>query len=288
VPLAAVADLIFAPSYKRIDRRDRSRSAQVSAQLKEGVDRAALTRIFYAEFVPEWSQRHPGAKLVGRGDAAAQGEFVSQFLLLNTVMLFAMYVLLAIPLGSYWQPLLIMGAIPFGYMGAAFGHFLFGIEFALFSFFGVAAAAGVVVNDNIVLLDRINRLRAQGESAVDALIHSGVGRFRPIFLTSVTTFAGLFPIMFERSVDAEFLKPTVIALTMGVVFALFVTLFFVPAMYCVGLDVARFYRWAWTGERQSSIGTEIRAERLSRKARGGPENRWDGAERGRLSRAARN
>ncbi len=253
VPLAAVADLSFAPSYKRINRRDRERSAQVTAELREGVDRAAVNQIFFREFIPEWQRRHPGVSLQQRGDAEAQGEFLGEFFALSALALLAMYVLLAIPLGSYWQPLLIMAAIPFGYMGAAFGHFMWGMDFALFSFFGVAAAAGVVVNDNIVLLDSVNTLRAKGAGAVEALVKSGVGRFRPIFLTSVTTFAGLFPIMWEQSVNAEFLKPTVIALTMGVVFALFVTLFFVPAMYCIGADIARFYRWAWTGETQQRL-----------------------------------
>lgn len=260
VPLAAVADLSFQPSYKRINRRDRARTAQVTAQLREGVDRAALNQAFFREFVPEWKRRHPEASMSQRGDAEAQAEFVGNFLILNAIMLVGMYILLAIPLNSYWQPALIMAAIPFGYMGAAFGHFLWGMEFALFSFFGVAAAAGVVVNDNIVLLDAVNRLRAQGAGAVEALLRSGVNRFRPIFLTSITTFAGLFPIMYENSIDANFLKPTVIALTMGVFFALFVTLFFVPAMYCIGADVARFYRWAWTGERQGNVTAELNEE----------------------------
>ncbi|MEQ1931511.1 MAG: efflux RND transporter permease subunit, partial [Parvularculaceae bacterium] len=221
------------------------------------VDRAAINQMFFRDFVPEWKRRHPEASMSQRGDAEEQADFVGRFLMLNAIMLVGMYVLLAIPLNSYWQPMLIMAAIPFGYMGAAFGHLIFGMEFALFSFFGVAAAAGVVVNDNIVLLDSVNRLRAQGAGAVEALLKSGVGRFRPIFLTSVTTFAGLFPIMFSNSIDANFLKPTVIALTMGVVFALFVTLFFVPAMYCIGADIARFYRWAWTGERQQRLDLEL-------------------------------
>ncbi|MHA7873222.1 MAG: efflux RND transporter permease subunit, partial [Hyphococcus sp.] len=142
----------------------------------------------------------------------------------------------------------------FGFMGAAFGHFLFGLDFALFSFFGVGAAAGVVVNDNLVLIDYVNRLRAQGEGAFGALVRAGVGRFRPILLTSVTTFIGLLPIMFERSTDAQFLMPTVVALAWGVFFAMFVTLLFVPAMYAVGADIARFYRWAWTGDKQPRVG----------------------------------
>jgi multidrug efflux pump subunit AcrB len=131
---------------------------------------------------------------------------------------------------------------------------IFGLDFALFSFFGIGAAAGVVVNDNLVLIDYVNRLRAQGAGAAEALLRSGVERFRPILLTSLTTFFGLLPIMFSRSTDAQFLMPTVVALAWGTFFALFVTLFFVPALYVIGVDIARFYRWAWTGEKQAAFG----------------------------------
>lgn len=255
VPLSAVADAEFAPSFKRIERRDRTRSARVTAELREDVDRAAIMKIFNQEFVPEWKLRHPEVSLAARGDAEAQAEFMAEFLSLYAVAFFAMYMLLAIAFNSYWQPVLVMCAIPFGFMGAAFGHLIFGLDFALFSFFGIGAAAGVVVNDNLVLIDRVNRLRDAGEGAFGALVKAGVGRFRPILLTSVTTFVGLLPIMFERSTDAQFLMPTVVALAWGVFFAMFVTLLFVPAMYAVGADIARFYRWAWTGVKQPQVGT---------------------------------
>ncbi len=257
VPLAAIADASFAPSYKRIDRRDRKRAAIVTAELRPEVDRAALTKIYREEFVPEWRRRHPSASLAQRGDAEEQADFIGEFLSLYAVALFVMYMLLAIAFSSYWQPALIMTAIPFGYMGAAFGHALFGMDFALFSFFGVGAAAGVVINDNLVLIDYVNRLRKEGAGAFEALVRAGVGRFRPIMLTSFTTFIGLLPIMFERSTDAQFLKPTIVSLAFGVFFATFVTLIFVPAMYAVGADIARFYRWAWTGREQPRFGEGV-------------------------------
>ncbi len=254
VPLTAVADANFAPSFKRIDRRDRQRSARVTAELREGADREAVMKIYRDEFAPEFQQRHPGVSLVERGDAEEQEEFIGEWAVLQIFAFFAMYVLLAIAFGSYFQPLLVMSAIPFGFMGAAFGHFLFGLDFALFSFFGIAAAAGVVVNDNLVLIDYVNRLRDEGEGAISALVKAGVGRFRPILLTSLTTFVGLLPIMFERSTSAQFLMPTVVSLAFGVFFATFVTLLFVPAMYAVGADISRFYRWAWTGQKQPPVG----------------------------------
>jgi len=260
VPLTAIADAKFAPSYKRIDRRDRRRSAQITAEIPDGADRAAILKVFNEEFIPEWRERHPGASLAARGDAEAQAEFMADIGSLYIVAIIAMYMLIAIAFGSYWQPLLIMSAIPFGFMGAMFGHFLLGLDFALFSFFGVGAAAGVVINDNLVLIDYVNRLRSQGMGAIAALTKASVDRFRPILLTSITTFFGLMPIMFERSTDAQFLMPTVVALAWGVFFALFVTVFFVPSMYAVGADIARFYRWAWTGVKQPPVGAGKSAE----------------------------
>ena len=260
VPLTAIADANFAPSFKRIDRRDRQRSSRVTAELSDGADRAAIMEKYNEEFVPVWKARHPEASLVQRGDAEAQAEFFTEFLLLYLVAIFVMYILLAIGFNSYWQPILIMTAIPFGFMGASFGHFIFNLDFALFSFFGIGAAAGVVVNDNLVLIDYVNRLRRDGAGAVEALVRAGIGRFRPIVLTSVTTFVGLLPIMFERSTDAQFLKPTIVALGFGVGFATFVTLIFVPCMYAVGADIGRFYKWAWTGEKQPRLGQGASAE----------------------------
>lgn len=261
VPLTVVADAQFAPSYKKIDRRDRQRSAKVTARMVENIDRSAVKKAFSEEYAANFSKRHPNATLSIRGDGEKQADFVKEFNVLYSIALFSIYMLLAIAFSSYWQPALIMTAIPFGYMGGAFGHFFFGLDFTLFSFFGVGAAAGVVINDNLVLIDYVNRLRASGAGAFEALVRAGVGRFRPIILTSFTTFIGLLPIMFEQSTDAEFLKPTIVALAFGVFFATFVTLIFVPAMYAVGADIARFYRWAWTGQKQPDIGTGASAER---------------------------
>jgi multidrug efflux pump subunit AcrB len=126
-------------------------------------------------------------------------------------------------------------------MGAVYGHLAFGVSMAMFSYFGIGAAAGVVVNDNLVLVDYIGRLRQRGESALAAVEEAGVQRFRPIFLTTLTTFIGLMPIMAERSIDAQFLKPAVLALAFGVLFALFVTLFMVPALYCIGEDIRGWF-----------------------------------------------
>lgn len=260
VPLAEVADIEFAPSYNTIRRVDRKRSATVSAHLKTNVDSGVIMRDFWGSFVPEWKRRNPGVEIRRRGQSQDEQEFMSNFVVLYLVALLAMYGLIAIAFNSYWQPLLIMTAIPFGYMGAVFGHVIWDIPMALFSYFGIGAAAGVVINDNLVLLDYVNRLRRQGAGAFNALVESGVYRFRPILLTSITTFIGLAPILFETSFDAQFLMPTVVSLAFGVMFALFVTLLFVPSMYAVGIDIARFYRARWTGEPQPPFGEGASAE----------------------------
>lgn len=127
-----------------------------------------------------------------------------------------------------------MLAVPFGFVGAVVGHLIMGIDFSLFSAFGFLACSGVVINDNLVLLERINRLRARGEEIHHAVVHAGLDRFRPIVLTSLTTFVGLLPILFERSMQAQFLIPMVVSLSFGVLFTSVVTLFLVPVSYYGG------------------------------------------------------
>ena len=133
-----------------------------------------------------------------------------------------------------------MTAIPYGFMGAVFGHLIFDMPLALFSYFGIGAAAGVVVNDNLVLVDYIRRRERDGLASHEAVMDAAVNRFRPILLTTITTFVGLIPIMAERSTTAEFLKPAVLSLSFGVLFALFVSLLMVPALYMIGFDVKQW------------------------------------------------
>ena len=150
---------------------------------------------------------------------------------------FAMYTLLAVAFKSYSQPILILIAMPYAFIGAIYGHMFLDLTMAIFSYFGIAAAAGVVVNDNLVLMDYCNRLTAKGMDPKKAIIEAGVVRFRPILLTSVTTVAGLLPMMLERSTQAAFLQPIVVSLAFGVMIAFFVTLLMVPALYGIGLDI---------------------------------------------------
>jgi multidrug efflux pump subunit AcrB len=222
---------------QRIQRRDGDRVVYVRADLQQDLV-SDVVRDIDDTFIEDLMDRYPGLAVLKGGAQESEQQFIQEILSLYVVALFAMYALIAIAFHSYWLPLLIMTAIPFGFMGAVFGHLIFNTPMALFSYFGIGAAAGVVVNDNLVLVDYIGRKRDEGLGVIDAILESGVNRFRPILLTTVTTFVGLIPIMAERSTDAQFLKPAVLSLSFGVLFALFVTLILVPALYLAGEDIA--------------------------------------------------
>jgi len=240
IPLLSIAEIEIAPGISRINRREGQRSARVGAELKGDVRRDILNDL-NENFFPEWEKRYPGVSRGALGSAEGEQQFISELTGLYFLAILAMYALVAIAFRSYFLPIVIvLSAIPFGFVGAVYGHMLFGISFAMFSFLGIGAAAGVVINDNLVLVDQIQRMRREGTSVNEALVEAGVRRFRPILLTSVTTFIGLMPMMAERSTQAEFLKPMVVALAFGVALATFVTLFLVPALYRIGVDISWF------------------------------------------------
>ncbi|WP_420431014.1 efflux RND transporter permease subunit [Hyphobacterium sp.] len=255
VPLMAVADVEFAPGLNRINRRDRMRTITVSAELSDPAARREIAQTMDENFWEGWEERHPGVSRQEFGQAEGEAEFMAELSRLVILVLGGIYILLAVAFRSYTQPALILIAIPFAFAGAVFGHLIFGMPFALFSWFGVGAAAGVVINDNLVLVDFVNRLRANGVGAFQALIDAGVQRFRPIILTSVTTFLGILPMMAETSTQAQFLKPMVVSLGFAITFALFLTLLLVPALYAIGVDIRRFFLGVWTGKKQPSIGS---------------------------------
>ena len=151
--------------------------------------------------------------------------------------LLLIYILLAIPFRSYGQPFIVMSAIPFGLVGAIWGHVMMGMNLTILSGFGLVALTGVVVNDSLVMVDFINRARAEGHPLLTAIREAGAARFRPIILTSLTTFAGLTPLLLERSLQAQFLIPMAISLAFGVLFATVITLILVPTIYHIFEDL---------------------------------------------------
>jgi multidrug efflux pump subunit AcrB len=156
--------------------------------------------------------------------------------------MFLIYALIAIPLHSYVQPLIIMSVIPFGLIGAVFGHIVMGKAISMFSLFGLIALAGVVVNDSLIMVDFINKALREGVPLRRAVIESGTQRFRAIILTSLTTAAGLMPIMLEKSVQAQYVIPMAISLAFGIIFATIITLFLIPCLYVMELDLRRGLR----------------------------------------------
>jgi len=236
IPLFSVAEVELVSGVQQIQRQDGERVVRVYAD----VTRELMSDInddIVDNFLPVLQERYPEMGLGHSGQALAEAEFLEELRSLYMVALFIMYALIAVAFRSYFLPLLIMTAIPFAFMGAVFGHLAFGVSMALFSFFGIGAAAGVVVNDNLVLVDYIEKLRKKGIESTTAVIDAAVARFRPILLTTVTTFVGLMPIMADRSTDAKFLQPAVLSLAFGVLFALLVTLFLVPSLYSIGEDM---------------------------------------------------
>ena len=176
------------------------------------------------------------------GEQRDQGETFASLGQNYLIALFLIYALLAIPFKSYVQPLIIMSAIPFGFVGAVGGHMIMQYEMSIISMFGLVALTGVVVNDSLVLIDAANQYRKEGYSAGQAIRMGAIRRLRPILLTSLTTFLGLAPMIAETSVQARFLIPMAISLGFGVLFATLIILLLVPALYMLVEDAQDFYQ----------------------------------------------
>lgn len=328
VPLQAVATWEFRPGVTGIDRRQRMSSIMVEAELANPEARAEIMRTLNQEYFPAFEARHPTVTRRAIGEAEGQAEFMAQLGTYGLMALFAMYFLLAVVFRSYAQPALIMSVIPFAFVGAVVGHWLLGISFAMFSYFGMVAAMGVVVNDNVVLLNRANQIRGyfamrlkragqaapehetvqefagpngevleivtlEEETEIDedmlrnamamnfsekspielrsshlmrwekgeyrersedleaagfqiarvnaehGIVTASVSRFRQIFLTSITEFVALLPMLLEQAAIVQFLKPMALALAFGVLLCMPVTLLLTPALYIIGVRIKR-------------------------------------------------
>ena len=175
------------------------------------------------------------------GERKEQNESDSSLAQSGWIALFVIYALLAIPFRSYLQPLLVMSVIPFGLIGAVLGHLVFSIPLSQLSMFGIVALTGVVINDSLVLVHYVNQ-QSKALPIIEAAQKAGMARFRPILLTSLTNFVGLLPILFERSLQAKFLKPMAIAIGFGVLFATFITLLMVPCLYLILEDLIKIIK----------------------------------------------
>lgn len=262
LPLQTVANLRFEPGTNRILRRERQRAVIVSAEV-ESTRIDEIRKALNEDFFDTFDQVHPSVTRGNIGRAQGEQEFQQELGIFFMIAIGVAYFLVAVSFRSYSEPILILfAAIPFCYCGMIIGHLVMGFPMSLLSLLGMFAAAGVAVNDNLVLLDYVHRLRdpkrpGGGLDGAEALVEAGVRRFRPILLTSLTTFVGLLPLLTEQSLQAQWLIPIGISLAFGVFFALFVTLFFVPALYGIGADIRRGVRGLWLRERQPRFSAPL-------------------------------
>ena len=231
VPFLSIADYTLGSSYSSINRQNGRRVITVRGDL----DRTVVTpeeirREIIAKYKNIW-ERDLDVELVVGGEGEQQADSLSELLTTFPIAMMVIFALLAIPLKSYVQPLIIMSVIPFGAIGAVFGHFIMGADLVFFSILGIIALSGVVVNASLVLVISINRLREEGMGMVEAVSRAGMMRFRPIVLTSVTTFIGLVPLMVTANPATFFIIPMAISLAYGVLFATVITLFLIPSLY---------------------------------------------------------
>ncbi|MCB1124293.1 MAG: efflux RND transporter permease subunit, partial [Verrucomicrobiae bacterium] len=252
IPVSEVADISFGIGYPSISRVDRQRVINVQADADKAVaNPTEINRALYEglhgnpPILEEILKKYPGVKPVKDGEAKDFEEMLPVLVAGIFFVILVIYSLLAVPFKSYVQPMLVISAIPFGIAGAIFGHLVnfqdLGKrqDLSMLSLLGIIALAGVVVNDSLVLVDYINKLRAEGVPLKQAVHQGGIARFRPILLTSITTFVGLVPILLERSLQAQFLIPMATSLSFGVLFSTFITLLLVPALYLILEDITR-------------------------------------------------
>ena len=250
VPFSTVAKIELGDSYSSITRVDGRRAITVMANANKNiVEPSKVVSEIQKDFLPYLEGKYPHiSSALDGGSADEQSAMVGLFQGFFFAM-FTIYALMAIPLKSYSQPLIIMSVIPFGIIGALFGHFILGLSMSVLSLCGIVALAGVVVNDSLILVDFVNRARSQGLPLVDAAIDAGCYRFRAIILTSMTTFVGLVPIILERSLQAQIVIPMATSLAFGILFSTVVTLILVPVLYIILDDIRRtsrrFYHWWW-------------------------------------------
>ncbi|GIU03195.1 acriflavin resistance protein [Shewanella morhuae] len=250
VPFSTVAQIEKGESYASITRVDGKRAITITANANKNiVEPSKVVQEIQQDYLPQLQAKYPKIQTALDGGSLDEQNAMGGLLQGFFFALFTIYALMAIPLKSYSQPLIIMSVIPFGIIGALFGHLIQGLAMSVLSLCGIVALAGVVVNDSLILVDFVNRARKQGQSVRQAAVDSGCYRFRAIILTSLTTFVGLVPIILERSLQAQIVIPMATSLAFGILFSTVVTLILVPLLYIILDDIkhasSRFFNWWW-------------------------------------------
>ncbi len=240
IPLREAAEITIGRSYTKIERRDGQRVVNVTADVPPGAGNPnQIVQDMEENVLPAILDQYPRLTYSLEGEQRDQQESLQSLGFGYVFALIVIYALLAIPFKSYIQPVIVMAAIPFGMVGAVGGHLLMGYDFSIISMFGIVALTGVVVNDSLVLIDAANRYRLNTKDPFEAIVGAGKRRFRPILLTSLTTFFGLAPMIFETSVQARFLIPMAISLGYGILFVTVIALILVPALYMIVDDMIK-------------------------------------------------
>jgi len=238
IPFNRVAKVSMEEGYATISRSYRRRVIAVSADIdEETANSTEVNNDLIEKILPELRNEWPGVRFAIEGAGKRNQEFMSEILKSFLLTIFLIYALLAIPFKSFSQPLIVMSAIPFGMVGALLGHLIMGYDLSMMSLFGIVGLSGVVVNDSLILIEATNRLREGGKSHFDSIVTAGTMRFRPIILTSLTTFGSLMPMILERSIQAKFLIPMAAGLAFGVLFATGITLLLIPCLYLILEDI---------------------------------------------------
>ena len=254
VPLDSVASIDVGRGFAQIRRVDRRRTVNVQADVNKATANVEGIKHDLTELAAELEQEFPDLRISLEGEAREQRESFGSLKTGLIFVLMVIYALLAIPFKSYLQPLLVMVVIPFGVVGGVLGHMLMGMSLSVMSYMGMLALIGVVVNDSLVLVDWVNRQRAKGIELFDAVKGAGLARFRAVILTSLTTFFGLIPLIFETSTQAQFLIPMAVSLGYGILFATIVTLILIPVNYLVLEDIKRLF-----GFSRSAVATAVKS-----------------------------
>jgi multidrug efflux pump subunit AcrB len=244
LPLSELAEISLTDGVTRIRREDSNRTINVWASVDaEQVEPFEVAKDIRDNYIPQLLRKYPQVQSEVSGSIQEEMDSASDQLRDFVISLMVIFSLLAIPLKSYSQAVMIMVVIPFGIIGAVFGHFILGMNLSALSVMGILAASGVVVNDSLVMVDYVNNARKRGERLKDAVIHAGTKRFRAIMLTSLTTFIGLVPIIFfETSAQAQIVIPMAVSLSFGVLFATIVTLIFIPSLYVIIEDLRGVFK----------------------------------------------
>lgn len=240
LPLSLIATIETGYAPGIILRKNGVRTVEIRAKInKEILSSSEAFKIIQTEIEPVLASKYPGLRIKGAGEIEEMGDMGRGLGKAMLIIALLIYSLLAIPLKSYWQPLVIMSVIPFGFVGAILGHKITGFPLSVLSFFGMLAVMGIVVNDSLVMITRFNEIRDEGVSFKEALIQAGASRFKPIFLTTVTTVFGLMPLLLETSEQAQYLIPAAVSLAFGELFVTPITVILIPLIISIGDDIKK-------------------------------------------------